>query len=341
MNAFNSEKYYELQLDAIKNRVEKFKHGKLYLEIGGKLLYDGHAENVLPGFDPEVKVKILKYYQRDIDFFYCVNVEDIQNNRQLKSTISNYEDDVMEMLEKFEKTFGIKPKVVINKILEIDENIQKFQTNLQNRGYKTYKRYFISGYPQDAQKILGNEGFTKDDYIDSDRNLIIVTGAASNSGKLSTCLGQIFLDSKNVLDSGYAKYELFPIWNLPLDHPVNLAYEAATADIGDYNEYDKLHEENYSAKSVNYNRDIEAFGILKSIANEFMGEKNFIRSYKSPTDMGINMAGFCIEDDDKVRQAAIKEIKRRQDIFLKLFEKGMGEKAWVEKCGKLLELAGR
>jgi len=335
---FDSRKYLDLQTLAIKKRIEKFNDGRLYLEIGGKLLSDPHAQRVLPGFNPESKIKILKSFYQQSEILFCLDYEAILTDRQLKNTAESYRDISEATLKEIEKVLNIRPIVVVNRVKDSDcKEVKDFIKRLESQNYKVYKRYFIPGYPKDLKNILSPNGFEKDDYIELSQDLIIVTGPASNSGKLSTCLGQIYLDKKHGIESGYAKFELFPIWNLPLEHPVNLAYEAATVDIGDYNVNDKKHFREYGELAVNYNRDEEAFEILKTLADNFISPKNYLKQYKSPTDMGINMAGMAITDDKIVTQAAIEEIRRRKVWYQEIVNRGDGKLNWVVKC-RTLEL---
>lgn len=336
--AFDSEKYFLLQKSAIEERLRKFSGGKLYLEIGGKLLYDGHAERVLPGFDPRVKVKILREFQNSIEVLFCVNGNDLKFDRPLKTDYVSYQTHVFGLLQDYESVLHIKPTVVITLLdrTSIDDRVKNFINLAQIKGFKIYRKYKIEGYPENIDMIISSKGYGFDEYAETSRPLIIVTGPASNSGKLSTCLSQIYQDSKKNINSGYAKYELFPIWDLPLEHPVNLAYEAATADIGDYNEWDEAHFQNYGIRSVNYNRDIEAFKILQNLAIKFAKRNNYMNKYKSPTDMGINNASKAIIDDKEISYAAVREIAKRLDDYEKLLEMGRGQIAWVQRCKKVL-----
>jgi uncharacterized protein (UPF0371 family) len=333
---FNAQKYFRLQTDAIKERLSKFP-GKLYFEIGGKFANDEHAARVLPGFDPKVKVKILKNLHIPLDIIFCINSKDIKEGRVWKNGES-YEETILKRLGEFVKLGFPKPLIVIN-LYEDEPKTKAFEKLLFSKGYIVYKRYFIPDYPNNLDLIASEKGFGKDDYIKTENKLVIVMGAGSLSGKMSTCLGQVYRDTLKELDSGYTKYETFPIWNLPLQHPVNLAYEAATADIGDYNVYDHFYEEAYRKKAVNYNRDVEAFPIIRDILDKIISKENFMRTYKSPTDMGISTAGFCIEDDRAIRSAAIEEIKRRIEEYRALVHVGRGNKESVERCEKLLKKA--
>lgn len=312
MTAFNNEKYIQLQSEELRKRISIFP--KLYLEIGGQLLSDSHASRVLPGFENDNKVKILKNLNTPFQILFCIDYEDILSNRQLSNTSLGYLERSIEMLDDIKSVFDCNCEIVVNKIKDQREIAYALEY-IYSRGYKYYKRYHIDGYPDDINKILSNNGYQRDDYIKTTSSLIIVTGPASDSGKMSTCLGQIYLDKQNNIDSGYAKYETFPIWNLPLNHPINLAYEAATADIGDHNVIDTYHLESYGIESVNYNRDVNAFKILKMITNKFISDLNKIKEYKSPTDMGINMAGYAIINDKEVCFSSLEEIKRRKEIY--------------------------
>jgi len=332
---FDSQKYAEEQKKAILERIQKFSGGKLYLEIGGKFLFDAHAARVLPGFDPETKKRIFTDLAESAEILFCVDSRDIVHNRQLSNKNESYTNAALKMIEGVASEVK-KPKIVIN-LCHRRRNpvVLRFSEHLRELGFEVFFRFLIGGYPHDLSKILSSEGYGKDDFIETEKNLILVTGAASNSGKMSTCLGQIYLDHHRGIESGYAKYETFPIWNLPLDHPVNLAYEAATADIGDFNQMDPFHP----TPSVNYNRDVEAFEIVMRIARAVVGEKNEMRNYRSPTDMGINRAGFSITNDAACCEASIAEIERRKQWYAEIINRGEGKKKWVEKCNLLLRKA--
>jgi len=336
MIGFDSNKYLEEEYKAILDRISKF-NGKLYLEIGGQLLFDRHASSVLPGFDPTVKVQILKKFN-DIEFLFCVSSEDFVSDRPLNDGSLSYVDNVLERIEKLKETFNNPIHIVVNKIPRDNEPtpVIDFISLIKSKGYLVYKRYMIEGYPHDTDKVLSPDGYGHDEYVVTTSKLVIVTGPGSNSGKLSTCLGQIYLDKLKGIESGYAKYELFPIWNIPLNHPINLAYEAATADIGDYNEEDIRYEKINGSKAVNYNRDVEAFEILESLGKRIVSEDNYIHTYKSPTDMGINMAGFSIKDDKICREAAIKEIENRLKGYENLLTIGKGKAEWVKRTQDIL-----
>lgn len=336
LTGFDTVKYYREQKNAIIKRVQEFKKGRLYLEIGGKFLYDPHAARVLPGFDPKIKQKIFADLKDIIEIIFSVDAQAIITNRQLKSIEESYIDTSNKMIAEIEDNLNIKPIIVINRCdVKEDKEIKKFITEKKKNGYKVYKRYFIEGYPKNTNLILSANGFGKDDYIELTKNLILVTGAASNSGKLSTCLGQIYLDQEKGLFSGYSKYELFPIWNLPISHPVNLAYEAATADIGDFNVRDYLHLQKYGIEAINYNRDYEAFKILKALSEKFLDDDNPMKNFNSPTDMGINMAGFSITNEKVVNLASLDEVVRRKQWYKEMVERGDGKLNWVFRCEQL------
>ena len=334
---FNSHKYIEKQFSEISERLNKFPNGKLYFEIGGKFLFDRHAASVLPGFDPESKIKIIQKVAKEFDIIFCINSQEIESGRVWEAD-KTYEQSLFSMIEELEKKDLPKPKIAIN-LYKDEPKTLEIIAKLEEQGYKTYKRHFINGYPENVKLINSPSGFGKDDYIKTDSNFVVVIGLGSNSGKMSTCLGQVYHDRQLGMDSGYAKYETFPIWNLPLDHPVNLAYEAATVDIGDNNVYDHFHQEAYGEKSVNYNRDVEAFPILKNLIAEVASPENYMHNYKSPTDMGISNAKVGIEDKVAVKQAAIAEIKARIERYTKEVNEGNGKPEWVERCEELLRKA--
>lgn len=339
-NGFDNADYLDRQSKKILERIDKFRNGKLYLEVGGKFMYDPHAARVLPGFDPRVKQSIFSNLRNLMDIVFSVHADDIENNRLLTSSKTGYNSHVSKMLNDIEEAFGVKPRISVN-LIDISRSqtkVEEWIDSMKSQSYNVYKRYRIKGYPDDTDTVLSESGYGRDEYIESNKNLILVLGAASNSGKMSTCLGQIYQDNIRGMNSGYAKYETFPIWNLPLNHPVNLAYEAATADIGDYNEIDPYHLEAYGKRSVNYNRDIAAFTIIKSITDGFIkGQENYINSYNSPTDMGINYAGRSIIDDETVCIASLHEIKRRQEWY-KQDQSDIGRKA-ATKCSRLINQA--
>ena len=337
---FNASVYEIKQRQACLERIHLFAGQTLYLEVGGYLIEDDHAARVLPGFDPFAKVRILRPLLSSTVILFCVNMLDLVQARVLNAGANDYESTCLELLKEVETAFGLKPTVILNFFPEEpDPIVQTFCKRLERLQYVYKKRYFIQSYPENSDLILGPQGFMRDEYIEHSEKLILVTGVSSNSGKFSTCLGQIWQDHNRGVRSAYAKYELFPIYNLPLEHPVNLAYEAATIDIGDQNCLDHYHESAYHQKAVNYNRDIEAFELLLAITQSLVTPEQPPLPYQSPTDMGINEAGFAIENDYVIAQAGLEEIKRRHEFYQDLLDKGEGREEWVKKAEELEELA--
>jgi len=336
MSWFDGQKYISLQKEAILERMSHFTH-RLYLEVGGKFLYDGHASRVLPWFDPTSKTQIFQSLFDTMDVIFCVNYDDIINNRQLAKEDKTYTASVIQMLQDITEKIGKKPYIACNKCPRdwLSDNVTVFLKQLEELWYATYKRYMIPGYPHDTKAVLSASWYGNDEYIPTQAQLVLVTGAASNSGKMSTCLGQIYHEYTKWLDSGYAKYETFPIRNIPLKHPINLAYEAATADIGDYNMIDTFHKAAYGIDAVNYNRDVEAFDIVMQLAAAFLPEDNYTRHYKSPTDMGISKAWFCITDDKVCCEASLEESKRRASEYAGMIARWEGKEERVTRCNEL------
>lgn len=333
---FDRKLYHNLQGKSILKRVEKFSKGRLYLEVGGKFLNDAHASRVLPGFDAKAKIDIFKDFEKNMEILFCVNANDIANNRKLYNFNQGYIKSTIELINTFKKTFKSEILIAINLVEE--ENFvyaKEYKEYMAKLGFRAFFRYVIPGYPK-SDKVLSLQGYGQDEYVQVSKPLILVTGPASGSGKMSTCLGQIYLESLQDMSSGYAKYETFPIWNLPLEHPINLAYEAATADIGDYNQIDSLHAQHHNIKAVNYNRDIQAFKIVKDYSQKVADHRNFMYHYKSPTDMGISTAGFCITNDEICCIASIREIERRIDWY-----KQTKDRDAIRKCKILYEKALR
>ena len=302
---FSSEKYLEMQSQKIRERIEKF-GGKLYLEFGGKLFDDYHASRVLPGFQPDAKLQMLLQLRDQTEVVIAISAMDIENNKIRGDLGITYDTDVLRLMNEFRDVGLYVGSVVITHYTGQD-SAALFKNHLERSGVRVYQHYMIKGYPNNVNYIVSDEGYGKNDYIETSRPLVIVTAPGPGSGKLATCLSQLYHDHKRGIDAGYAKFETFPIWNLPLKHPVNLAYEAATADLNDLNMIDPFHLEAYGETTVNYNRDIEAFPVLQAIFENLYGEC----PYKSPTDMGVNMAGRCITDDEVCREASRQEIIRR------------------------------
>lgn len=340
-DGFDDAKYIKLQKEKILDRIANFGGGRLYLEIGGKFMYDAHAARVLPWFDPESKKQIFASLKDQAEVLFCVNANDILSNRQLSNKDIDYKDYVYQMIRLIEKNTGIKPHIVINNIDIIDrfDIILEFEKDFQRKQYRVRERYKIQGYPHNMDTILSEDGFGHDDHIPITKNLVLVTWAASSSGKMSTCLGQIYNDHQIDIKSGYAKYETFPIRNIPLEHPINLAYEAATVDIGDGNIMDTYHKKAYGIDAVNYNRDMEAFDIVMGIVKKIVTHKNYMIKYQSPTDMGISCAGFAITDDEVCCVASLGEILRRKERYQQQVERWEGKEDRLTKCDEIYEKA--
>lgn len=334
---FDWQKYIKLQKEKILERISKFSGWRLYLEIWWKFIHDPHAARVLPWFDPESKKIIFQELKSQIEILFCVNSSDILNDRKLSNQDISYKDYVFNMLKKIEKSVWTKPHLVINKIdtQNMFDLIIEFEREFQRQWYKTRERYKINWYPHNTKDILSENWFWNDDHIPLTKNLILVIWAASSSWKMSTCLWQIYLDNEIWIKSWYAKYETFPIWNIDLNHPVNLAYEAATVDIWDFNCIDELHKKAYWIESVNYNRDIEAFEIVMWIANKVVEKNNFMNNYKSPTDMWISCAWFWITDDEIVSISSLQEIQRRKERYQQMIDRWEWKLERIEKCNNI------
>ena len=303
-HAFDNEKYVELQSARIMERVEQFQD-KLYLEFGGKLFDDYHASRVLPGFEPDSKVKMLENLADEAEIVIVINANDIEKNKKRDDYGITYDADVLRLIDAFHSRGLYVGSVVVSRFANQPSAVA-FQKKLEKLGIRVFHHYTIEGYPSNVFSIVSDEGFGKNDYIETSRKLVVVTAPGPGSGKMATCLSQLYHDSKLGLKSGYAKFETFPIWNLPLKHAVNLAYEAATADLEDVNMIDPFHLEAYGETTVNYNRDVEIFPVLRETFIHILG----YCPYKSPTDMGVNMAGFCIVDNDAAVAASRCEIIR-------------------------------
>lgn len=305
-NGFDNEKYLIEQSHEILNRVQRF-NDKLYLEFGGKIMFDYHASRVLPGFDPNVKMRLLQKLKDKIDVILCIYAGDIERKKVRADFGITYDADALKSIDDF-KEWDIDITAVVITRFTNQPSAKAFKNKLERRGVKVYTHNFTKGYPTDIDLIVSDEGYGSNDYIQTTKPIVIVTGPGPGSGKLATCLGQLYHDYKRGIKAGYAKFETFPIWNLPLSKKVNIAYEAATVDLKDVNLIDSHHLEAYNETTVNYNRDIKAFPLLKKIIEKITGEESF---YKSPTDMGVNRAGFGIIDDNVVQEASHQEIIRR------------------------------
>ena len=302
---FDNEKYLKMQSEHIRERINKFDN-KLYLEFGGKLFDDYHAARVLPGFAPDSKLKLLKQLSDQAEVVIVISARDIEKNKVRGDLGITYDSDVLRLITLFRENDLFVGSVVITQYSG-QESALLFKNRLENFGIKVYIHYNISGYPSNIPLIVSDEGYGKNEYIETTRPLVILTAPGPGSGKMATCLSQLYHEHKRGIHSGYAKFETFPVWNLPLKHPVNLAYEAATADLNDVNMIDPFHLEAYGETTVNYNRDVEIFPVLNTIFEKIYGKS----PYKSPTDMGVNMAGNCIIDDEACREASRQEIIRR------------------------------
>lgn len=302
---FDGDKYLKMQSEKILERISQFDN-KLYLEFGGKLFDDYHASRVLPGFAPDSKVKMLAKMKDDTEIVIVISAGDIESNKVRSDLGITYDNDVLRLIDAF-RSFGLFVGSVVITQYNGQQSANAFKTRLEALGVKCYTHYPIAGYPSNLSLIVSDEGYGKNEYIETSRPLVAVTAPGPGSGKMATCLSQLYHDHKRGINSGYAKFETFPIWNLSLSHPVNIAYEAATLDLSDANMIDPFHLEAHGETTVNYNRDIEVFPVLTAIFNKIYGES----PYKSPTDMGVNMAGNCIFDQDIVKNAARQEIIRR------------------------------
>ena len=305
LKGFDNKKYLSLQSEKIEERIASF-GDKLYLEFGGKLFDDFHASRVLPGFAPDSKIKMLLKLKDIAEVLIVISANDIEKNKYRSDLGITYDADVIRLLDIFKKK-GLYVGSVVMTMYQPSTRVDAFIKRLENLGVKVYKHYAIEGYPSDVQKIVSEEGYGKNDYVVTSRRLVVVTAPGPGSGKMATCMSQLYHENKRGVKAGYAKFETFPIWNLPLSHPVNLAYEAATADLSDVNMIDPYHLDAYEALAVNYNRDVEIFPVVNAMMERILGKS----PYKSPTDMGVNMAGFCIVDDAICRKASCDEIIRR------------------------------
>jgi len=331
---FDNEKYLSLQSEKIEERINSF-GGKLYLEFGGKLFDDYHASRVLPGFEPDSKIKMLLNLKDIAEILVVISANDIENNKYRADLGITYDADVIRLLDIF-KSQGLYVGSVVMTMYHPQPAVDAFIKRLNLLGIKVYKHYPIVGYPSDVQKIVSEDGYGKNEYISTERRLVVVTAPGPGSGKMATCLSQLYHENIRGVKAGYAKFETFPVWSLPLSHPVNVAYEAATADLNDVNMIDPFHLEAYGQLAVNYNRDVEIFPVLNAMFEEILGYS----PYKSPTDMGVNMAGFCIVDDDACRQASNAEIIRRYYASLCEARRGRVGKEVVSKIELLMRKMG-
>ena len=330
---FDNEKYLSMQSEHIRERIGRF-GGKLYLEFGGKLFDDYHASRVLPGFKPDSKLNMLLQLKDEAEIVIVINSFDIEKNKIRGDLGITYDADVLRLIDAF-RGVGLYVGSVVMTCFNGQSAAEAFQKKLENLGIKVYRHYIIESYPTDVDLVVSEEGYGKNAYIETERQLVVVTAPGPGSGKMATCLSQIYHEHKRGVKAGYAKFETFPIWNIPLKHPVNLAYEAATANLNDVNMIDPFHLEAYGKTTVNYNRDVEIFPVLNAMFEQILGES----PYKSPTDMGVNMAGYCIFDDEAVKKAANDEIIRRYYTALCDLRKGLADESVAAKCKLVMKQA--
>ena len=331
---FDNEKYLQMQSDKIRERIGQF-GGKLYLEFGGKLFDDYHASRVLPGFRPDSKVRMLLEMKDDAEIVIAISADDIERNKRRGDLGITYDEDTLRLIDAF-RGIGLYVGSVVITHYRSQPAAEMFQKRLETLGVRVYRHYIIPDYPSNVELIVSENGFGKNDYIETERSLVVVTAPGPGSGKMATCLSQLYHEHRRGVNAGYAKFETFPIWNVPLKHPINLAYEAATADLDDINMIDPFHLEAYGETTVNYNRDVEIFPVLNAILTRIFGES----AYKSPTDMGVNMAGYCITDDEACREASKQEIIRRYYAAACSLRQGLGTPEEVRKIELIMNSIG-
>ena len=330
---FDNEKYLKIQSEHIKQRIAKF-GDKLYMEFGGKLFDDYHASRVLPGFEPDSKLKMLMQMKDDAEIVIVISAVDIEKNKVRSDLGITYDMDVLRLRDEF-MARGLSVNSVVITHFNGQSSAEAYRKRLEGMGIRVYYHHTIEGYPHNVALIDSEDGFGKNDYVETTKPLVVVTAPGPGSGKMAVCLSQLYQENKRGIKAGYAKFETFPIWNLPLTHPVNLAYEAATADLEDVNMIDPFHLDAYGETAVNYNRDVEIFPVMNALFDDIYGDT----PYKSPTDMGVNMAGFCISDDDVCREASLQEIIRRYYTALCNFADGKATEAEVNKIALLMKRA--
>ncbi len=328
---FDNGRYLKEQTAAILERVHRFDN-KLYLEFGGKLLFDHHAARVLPGFDPNVKMSLLRELRNDADVLLCIHAGDIERRKLRADFGITYDVDALKLIDDL-RNRGVEVLAVVITRFDNQPAATIFKNKLERRGIRVYTHKFTRGYPTDVDTIVSDQGYGANEYIETKKPLVIVTGPGPGSGKLATCLSQLYHDHRNGIASGYAKFETFPIWNLPLKHPVNIAYEAATADIADFNLIDPFHLEAAGSVAINYNRDVEIFPVLKRILERITGCASV---YRSPTEMGVNRVGFAIVDDEAVREASRQEIIRRYFRYSCEYAMGFASDETVQRVELLM-----
>ena len=331
---FDNAKYIQTQSEQIAKRLSQF-GGKLYLEFGGKLFDDHHASRVLPGFEPDSKVKMLLKMKDEAEIVIAISADDIERNKRRGDLGITYDEDTLRLIDAF-RGIGLYVGSVVITHYRSQPAAELFQKRLETLGVRVYRHYIIPDYPSNVELIVSENGFGKNDYIETERSLVVVTAPGPGSGKMATCLSQLYHEHRRGVNAGYAKFETFPIWNVPLKHPINLAYEAATADLDDINMIDPFHLEAYGETTVNYNRDVEIFPVLNAILTRIFGES----AYKSPTDMGVNMAGYCITDDEACREASKQEIIRRYYAAACSLRQGLGTPEEVRKIELIMNSIG-
>ncbi|MBO6172936.1 MAG: DUF1846 domain-containing protein [Bacteroidales bacterium] len=330
---FDNDKYLKIQSEHIKQRIATF-GDKLYMEFGGKLFDDYHASRVLPGFEPDSKLKMLMQMKDDAEIVIVISAVDIEKNKVRSDLGITYDMDVLRLRDEFmARDLSVNSVVITH--FNGQSSAEAYRKRLEGMGIKVYYHHTIEGYPHNVALIDSEDGFGKNDYVETTKPLVVVTAPGPGSGKMAVCLSQLYQENKRGVKAGYAKFETFPIWNLPLTHPVNLAYEAATADLEDVNMIDPFHLDAYGTTAVNYNRDVEIFPVMNALFDDIYGNT----PYKSPTDMGVNMAGFCISDDEVCREASLQEIIRRYYTALCNFADGKATEAEVNKIALLMKRA--
>jgi uncharacterized protein (UPF0371 family) len=332
--AFDNDKYISMQSEKIRERIGQF-GGKLYMEFGGKLFDDYHASRVLPGFQPDSKIRMLTQIKEDVEVVIAINAGDIEKNKVRGDLGITYDMDVLRLIDAFHD-YGLYVGSVVLTRYDGTDTVIAYQKKLESLGIKVYKHYTIPGYPSNIPLIISDEGYGKNEYIETKHSLVVVTAPGPGSGKMAVCLSQLYHENIHGVKAGYAKFETFPIWNIPLQHPVNLAYEAATVDLADMNMIDPYHLEAYGVSTVNYNRDVAVFPVLNTMFKQIYGDS----PYKSPTDMGVNMAGNCIIDDEAAQAAGKQEILRR--YYKELCEKRKGDSSQerIDQLELIMQKAG-
>ena len=331
---FDNDKYIKIQSEHIRERIAQFGN-KLYLELGGKLFDDMHASRVLPGFEPDSKLQMLTQLQDSLEIVIVISAEDIERNKVRQDLGITYDEDVLRLREAF-KNRGFMVSCIVITHYAGQRSADTYRQRLERKGIRVYYHYIIDGYPHNVDLIASEEGFGRNDYVETTRPLVVVTAPGPGSGKMAVCLSQLYNEHARGHEAGYAKFETFPVWNLPLKHPLNVAYEAATADLQDVNLIDPFHLEAYGKTAVNYNRDVEIFPVLDALFTSIYGKS----PYKSPTDMGVNMVGFCISDDEAVREASKQEIIRRYFQAVCHLANGACNDAEIKKLALLQQQVG-